>query len=127
MVGDRYRHGQTRTVEVLEEPGLPRKISVAPGAGTTDRQVPVDAYAPHVVGDSASERRQAADRTIAARPRWAHLITWARDWWYDSGRDADPGSADDVRAFVAELGATILASEHAVSGPSPGDRGLPVR
>ncbi|MEH0971805.1 aminoglycoside adenylyltransferase domain-containing protein [Micromonospora sp. CPCC 205546] len=58
-------------------------------------------------------KRQAADRTITARPRWAHLIIWARDWWYDSGPDTDPGRADDVRAFVNELSATILASEPA--------------
>ncbi|MFE9657266.1 aminoglycoside adenylyltransferase domain-containing protein [Micromonospora sp. NPDC006431] len=56
-------------------------------------------------------KRQAADQTITARPRWAHLIIWARDWWYNSGQDTDHGSADDVRAFVNELSATILASE----------------
>ena len=32
-----------------------RRISVAPGTETTDREVPVDPHAPHVVGDSASE------------------------------------------------------------------------
>src|SRR5215831_2134031 len=58
---DRHRHGQTCMVEVLEECGLPREISVAPGTETTDRKVPVDAYAPHVVGDSASERCDAND------------------------------------------------------------------
>ena len=58
---DRHRHGQTFTVEVLEELGLPREISVAPGTETTDREVPVDAHAPHVVGDSASERFDASD------------------------------------------------------------------
>src|SRR5262249_6654237 len=58
---DRHRHGQTCMVEVLEECGLPREISVAPGTETTDRQVPVDAHAPHVVGDSASERCDARD------------------------------------------------------------------
>src|SRR5262249_49301646 len=52
---DRHRHGQTFTVEVFEELGLPREISVAPGTETTDREVPVDAHAPHVVGDPASE------------------------------------------------------------------------
>ena len=58
---DRHRHGQTFTVEVLEELGLPREVSVAPGAETTDREVPVDAHAPHVVGDSANERFDASD------------------------------------------------------------------
>ena len=52
---DWHRHGQAFTVEVLEELGLPREISVAPATGTTDREVPVDAHAPHVVGNSASE------------------------------------------------------------------------
>ena len=45
---------------MLEEFGLPREISVAPGTETTDREVPVDADAPHVVGDSASERFDAS-------------------------------------------------------------------
>src|SRR5215470_8684519 len=58
---DRHRHGQTFTVEVLEELGLPGEISVAPGTETTDRQPPVDAHAPHVVGDSASEWFDASD------------------------------------------------------------------
>jgi len=57
---DRHRHGQTFTVEVLEELGLPREISVAPGPETTNREVAVDAHAPHVVGDSASERFDAS-------------------------------------------------------------------
>src|SRR5215831_7109588 len=58
---DRHRHAQTFMVEVLEELGLPREIRVAPGTETTDREVPVDAHAPHVVGDSASERCDASD------------------------------------------------------------------
>ena len=40
---------------MLEELGLPRAIGVASGTETTDREVPVDAHAPHVVGHSASE------------------------------------------------------------------------
>jgi len=40
----------------LEELGLPREISVAPGTEATDHDVPVDAHAPHVVGHAASER-----------------------------------------------------------------------
>jgi hypothetical protein len=36
---------------VFEEIGLPRKIDVTPDANTTDRKAPVDAHAPHVVGD----------------------------------------------------------------------------
>jgi hypothetical protein len=36
---------------MLEELGLPREISVAPGTKATDREVPVDVHAPHVIGD----------------------------------------------------------------------------
>ncbi|MFF0658594.1 aminoglycoside adenylyltransferase domain-containing protein [Micromonospora tulbaghiae] len=56
-------------------------------------------------------KRQAAEQTITACPRWVGLITWARDWWYDSGLDTDPGRADDVRAFVNEISAAVLALE----------------
>jgi hypothetical protein len=45
----------------LEELGFPREISVAPGTKTTDREVIVEAYAPHVVGDSAYERFDASN------------------------------------------------------------------
>ena len=58
-------------------------------------------------------KRQAADETVTARPQWAHLINWARDWWYDGGQDTDHGHVGDVRAFVNELSAGILASERA--------------
>ncbi|MEW2329034.1 aminoglycoside adenylyltransferase domain-containing protein [Micromonospora chersina] len=57
-------------------------------------------------------KRRAADETVAARPRWTDLIVWARDWWYGSGPDTDPGRGDEVREFVTELSAAILASEH---------------
>src|SRR5262245_25208003 len=50
---DWHRYGQTITVEVLEELDRPREISVAPGTETTDRELPVDARAPQVIGDSA--------------------------------------------------------------------------
>ena len=46
---------------MLEELGLPREISVAPGTQTTDREPPVDAEAPHVVGDATGERLEASD------------------------------------------------------------------
>jgi len=52
---------------------------------------------------------RAADRTIAVCPQWAELVVWARDWWYDSGLDTDPAPQGDVRAFVDELSAAILA------------------
>ncbi|MCT2278025.1 DUF4111 domain-containing protein [Micromonospora chalcea] len=56
-------------------------------------------------------KRQAAEQTITALPRWADLIAWARDWRYDSGRDTDPGRLDDVRAFVHEVSAALLAQQ----------------
>jgi hypothetical protein len=58
---DRHRHGQAVTVEVFEELGLPCEISVASGAKATDSEAPVDAHAPHLVGDSASEGFEASD------------------------------------------------------------------
>src|SRR4029453_9912195 len=74
---DRHRHGQAFTVEVLEELGLPREISVAPGTETTDREVPVDAHAPHVIGDSASEPFDASEVFTPPPERlpshWPHL------------------------------------------------------
>jgi hypothetical protein len=57
---DRHWHGQTFAVEVLEEIGFPREISVAPGTETTDCEMTVDAHAPHIVRDSASERFDAS-------------------------------------------------------------------
>jgi hypothetical protein len=44
----------------LKDRGLPREIGVAPSTETTDRAAPVDAHAPHVVGDSAGERFEAS-------------------------------------------------------------------
>jgi hypothetical protein len=52
---DRHWHGQAVTVEVMEEVGLPCEIGVASGAKATDSEAPVDAHAPHVVGDSAGK------------------------------------------------------------------------
>ncbi|WFE36182.1 aminoglycoside adenylyltransferase domain-containing protein [Micromonospora sp. WMMD975] len=56
-------------------------------------------------------KRQAAEPTAAAFPHWAGLIGWARDWWYESGLDSDPGRAGDVPAFVREVSAAVLAGE----------------
>jgi hypothetical protein len=52
-------------VEVLEEIGLPRQISVAPRTEATDREVTVDAHAPHIVGDAAGERFDANDVIVS--------------------------------------------------------------
>ena len=56
---DRHRHAETFSVEVLEERGLPREIGVAPSTEASDREVPADAHAPHVVGAAAGERLDA--------------------------------------------------------------------
>ncbi|MDG4800301.1 nucleotidyltransferase domain-containing protein [Micromonospora sp. WMMD980] len=61
-------------------------------------------------GRQLSKRRAAAP-TAAAFPHRADLIAWARDWWYDSGRDDDLGPAGDVPAFVREVSAAVLAAE----------------
>jgi len=59
---DRHWHRHPFTVEVSQQAGLPREISVAALAETTDRWVPVDAHAPDLVdADSASERFDAND------------------------------------------------------------------
>jgi hypothetical protein len=55
-------------------------------------------------------KRQAADRTVETDPQWAGLVEWARDWWYGHGKDTDPGRFAEVRAFVAESSAAILAT-----------------
>ncbi|MBO4142598.1 DUF4111 domain-containing protein [Micromonospora tulbaghiae] len=61
-------------------------------------------------------KRQAADQTATACPRWAGLVVWARDWWYDSGQDSDPGRFDEIRAFVHEVSAAILTRERDTRG-----------
>ena len=48
-------------MEVLQELGLPREISIAPGPETTHREVPSETHAPYVVGYTASEWFDAAD------------------------------------------------------------------
>ncbi|MEU1844772.1 aminoglycoside adenylyltransferase domain-containing protein [Micromonospora sediminicola] len=56
-------------------------------------------------------KRRAAERSVVDLPRWAGLVTWARDWWYDHGADTDPGRAGEVVAFVGEVSAAVLAAE----------------
>jgi len=58
---DRHRHSQPGAVKVLEKFGLPREVSIAPGAETTDRKAPVDPHTPHVVGNSASKPLNTSD------------------------------------------------------------------
>ncbi|GAA3752536.1 aminoglycoside adenylyltransferase domain-containing protein [Micromonospora maritima] len=56
-------------------------------------------------------KRRAAERSAVDLPRWAGLVTWARDWWYEHGSDTDPGRPDEVVAFVREISAVVLAAE----------------
>ena len=74
---DRHRHRQPFTVEMPQQIGLPREISVAAGAETTDRELPVDAHAPHLVGDSASERFYPSDVVtplLECLPSHGHIL-----------------------------------------------------
>ena len=55
-----------------------RSTEVAPGTETTDREVPVDPHAPHVVGDTASERLDPSERlhpTAPVPPTTGHIPT----------------------------------------------------
>ncbi len=55
-------------------------------------------------------KREAATASAEALPQWSALIVWARDWWYDGGADTDTGRFDEVRRFVTEVSAEILAA-----------------
>lgn len=66
---DRHGHHQALAVEMLEEFGLPGEISIAPGAETADRQLAADAQAPYVVGNPATERRDAGGVLTPSRKR----------------------------------------------------------
>ncbi len=59
---DRHRHRHPFTVEVSQQPGLPREVGVAAPAEPTDGELPIDAHAPHLVdANSASERFETGD------------------------------------------------------------------
>lgn len=57
---DRHRHAQTFMVKVPEELGLPREVSVAPDTQTTDCELPMDAHAPDIIGNSPESRSMRA-------------------------------------------------------------------
>ena len=61
---DRHRHRHPFTVEVSQQVGLPREISVAALAETTDRKLPVDAHAPHLVDANSAGERFAANNVV---------------------------------------------------------------
>jgi hypothetical protein len=56
------------SVEVSQQVGLPGEISVAAPAETTDRAVPVDAHAPHLVDADAASERFAANDVVTPLP-----------------------------------------------------------
>src|SRR5690606_18593785 len=89
---DRHRHGQPGTVEVNEELGLPGEIRVAPDAATSDRELPVDAHAPYVVGHAACESLDANDVVTPLPERlpshWPHPLLRQRTVTPVSGASA---------------------------------------
>jgi hypothetical protein len=64
-------------VKILEELGLPREISVTPGTEASNCKLPIDAYTPHVVGDSSREPLDASD---IVTPMLESLPTWPGGW-----------------------------------------------
>jgi hypothetical protein len=73
---ERRGYSETFPVEVLEERGLPGQISIAPGPATSDRNLPVDTHAPHIVGHAASEPFNARHVVTPLRKRLpSHLVT----------------------------------------------------
>lgn len=52
-------------------------------------------------------KRAAASYAEAALPRWADLISWAADWWYAAGSDAELSRLPDVTQFVDEVASRI--------------------
>ncbi|MET1004317.1 MAG: aminoglycoside adenylyltransferase domain-containing protein [Propionibacteriaceae bacterium] len=51
-------------------------------------------------------------------PEWSALIDWAREWWYDSGSDLDPGRVEEVRGFVDDVSARLLQHHDIVPNTS---------
>ena len=68
MVGIGTGTGIPRTVEVPQQAGLPREISVAALAETTDPEVPADAHAPHLADASAASERLDANDVVTPLP-----------------------------------------------------------
>jgi hypothetical protein len=75
---DRHRHRHPFTVEVSQQVGLPQEVGVAAPAEPSDRELPVDAHAPHLVdANSASERFDTGDVVtplIECLPSHGHIF-----------------------------------------------------
>ena len=54
-------------------------------------------------------KKAAAEHLAQAVPAWADLTLWASDWWFDGGHDDEPARTDEVRRFVDETSARLLA------------------
>jgi len=61
---DRHRHRHPFTVQLPQQVGLPREIRFAASTETTDREVPVDAHAPHLVDASSASERFDANEVV---------------------------------------------------------------
>ncbi len=68
-----------------------------------------------VVEGEQLSKRAAAERFSVARPGDAPLATWARDWWYSEGSDAETGRFEQVREFVVRTSRAILEADAAAS------------
>ena len=64
---DRHWNAHACTFEVLDQLGFPFEVGVGPAAEATDRDLPVNANAPHVVGNSTRESFD-ANRVFAPVP-----------------------------------------------------------
>jgi hypothetical protein len=112
---DRHRHRHPFTVEVSQQLGLPREVGVAAPAEPTDRELPVDAHAPHLVdANSAGERFDTGDVVaplIECLPSHADIFAEVRaslqTGWPQIGPKAPPTVAPEKqkpyisRAFVS--------------------------
>jgi predicted nucleotidyltransferase len=54
-----------------------------------------------------ASKREAALFTAADCPRWAGLVHWAELWWFEGGRDDEPGRLDEVIAFVDDIAVRV--------------------
>jgi hypothetical protein len=64
-------------IKMSHQVGLPGKISVTANAETTDGELPVDAHAPHLVGDSDLHEAQTAVLGVKADSQ-DHPDAWSR-------------------------------------------------
>lgn len=51
----------------------------------------------------------AAEAARCRFPEWSALIDWAQQWWYQGGSNSDVGRFKEVRQFVVDVSARLLA------------------